>query len=204
MNALADDFKRRNICSLVSHWTNISCNRRYGSDSQSIEINEKGLKKTPKQKDFGSGSVHFPINSPGLQSERPQPLPPQHRVTQLGGTNGAAPARALCQGHPVKDAANHGDLLRLHEWPITLSIQKAWSKREKESGATKAPPHCAVVVTARQFSAGSWNISHALSYAQLLPSPLAWYPLQKFICYRAKQAASVICMLCSRHLFQTI
>lgn len=43
VSALANDFQRSNICSLVSHWTNISCNRQYGSDSRSIEINEKGL-----------------------------------------------------------------------------------------------------------------------------------------------------------------
>lgn len=43
VNALANDFTRRNTCSLVSHWTNISWNRQYGSYSQSTKINEKGL-----------------------------------------------------------------------------------------------------------------------------------------------------------------
>lgn len=146
VNALADGFRRRNTSGLVSHWTNISCNRQYGSDSQSIEISEeKTLKKTTdRQKDFGP----FPINSPGLERERPHLPLCQHQGAQHGETNGADPAGMLHQGDPGKDE-NHEDLLRLHEWQITTSTKKAWSKRQK-----RICSHKSLSILARQFSAG--------------------------------------------------
>jgi len=52
----------------------------------SLKSMKKNLKKKPKQKDFGSGFFHFPINSLGSQPDRPHLPPPLHRSAQLGGT----------------------------------------------------------------------------------------------------------------------
>lgn len=162
VNALANDFKRISICSPVSHWTNISCNRQCGSDSQPTELNKKVLKKPqPNKRTLDQALFISPLILQAcnmrdyiytLYSTRTLNLEEQMEQTWPGcfarGTLWRMQTMETCRG--CTSSPSPGTSKRL-------------GQRRKRNCSTKALPCCAVAVTARHlFAEPKTSVTHNL------------------------------------------
>lgn len=206
VNALANDFKRRNICSLVSHWTNISCNAVWIWLTVHWNKWKRTLKKKLNKRTSDEALLILPLilqacklrehiypvlstGAPSLEEQGLQ-IPPGHLAR--GTPGGIKP-----WGHmEATQVAHH----LVHPKSLGKDRERTCSHK---CLSTLCRSRKGKIVLCRALRHQSRSIC-----AQLLPSPLSWYPLQKLICQRTKQVAiptaPVIWVLCFRQLCQTI
>lgn len=162
VNASANDFKGRNIWSLVSpgptHYVTGSMDLTQGP-LKSMEMDWKN--KTQEKRTLSQALFIFPLT---LQACN---LRDHIYSPHLGGTNGADPARCFARDS-VRDA-NHGDLSRQCECSSNLSIQ-----RGKKNLQPEKPLHSVVVALCMALKCESHSILHPAT-----PQPALWVPTEE-------------------------
>lgn len=205
VNALADDFKRRNICSLVSHWANISRNAVWIWLTVHWAKWKRTLKKNHNKRNLDEALLILPLILQACKQ--------RDHIYPILSTGAPSLEEHVAQIPPGRlaggpwEGSNHGDTWRPRKWPITLSIQKAWAKTEKEPVATNAFLHCAGVgredssLKGPETSVTQYLCPAAPQPALLVPTAETHLPENKASGY---SYSPVICVLCFRQLCQTI